>query len=383
MKNILFVQPKLSGIGGIEKVVPEVAEYLSKNDYQVSVFVLYGGVPDTQKFWSKSKSLAEGESKNAFHKIFKIIARIFSLKNFLIKNKIDIIIVSAQGISIIVLLGKYLRIIKNPVVLYIHEKLTVSGKLYLFLIKRLYPKADGFISVSNGLKKELEETLSINKNISVLAYNCLPNNFGQETEEVTLNYPQPIFITASRLEKVKGVDILVDNFVKFAEKNQGTLAILGEGSMEAELKEKVVKVGLEKRIIFLGGVTTVSSYLKKATAYISIAREESFGLSLIEALSCKIPVIATDVPYGPREIMGFLIDDIAAVYPALTQYGFLLKNPSQVSADNFYQQFEKSLLEVQNINFDKLDFEERVNFFSTERQLEGVKSLLNKIFFKK
>lgn len=382
MKNILFIQPKLEGVGGIEKVVPEVAEFLSKNDYQVSAFVLYGNVPDAQKIWSKTKSLAEGESKNIFHKIFKIIARIFSLKNFLIKNKINIIIVSAQGISIIVLLGKYLRIIKNPVVLYIHEKLTVSGKLYLFLIKRLYPKADGFISVSNGLKKELEETLSINKDISVLAYNCLPNNFGQTTEKITLNYPQPIFITASRLEKIKGVDILVDNFIKFAEKNQGMLLILGEGSLEADLKEKVKKVKLEQSIIFLGSVANVSSYIKKATAYISVAREESFGLSLLEALACRIPVIATDVPYGPREIMDFSSND-TTVYPALTPYGFLLKNPSQVSVDNFYQQFEKSLLAVQNINFSSADFKERISFFSTERQLDKVRDLLNKIFFKK
>lgn len=381
MKNILFVQPKLSGIGGIEKVVPEVAEYLSENDYQVSAFVLYGYIPDTQKFWIKSKSLAEEESKNIFHKIFKIIARLFHLKAFLIKDKTDVIIVSAQGISIIVLLGKYLKVIKTPVILYIHEKLTVSGKLYLFLIRQLYPKADGFISVSKGIKKELEETLPINKDTSVLAYNCLPKNFGQTTEEATLNYQQPVFITASRLEKIKGVDILVDNFVVFAEKNQGTLVILGEGSLEAELKGKVKKAGLEQRIVFFGSVTNVPSYLKKATAYVSIAREESLGLSLLESLACKIPVIAADVPYGPREIMNFAGDNTK--YPALTPYGFLLENPSQVSANNFYQQFEKSLLEVQNINFDKSDFEERVNFFSVEKQLIGVESLLNKVFFKK
>ncbi len=377
MKKILFVQPKLEGVGGIEKVVPEVSSFLNDNELVVNAFVLYGEIPAEQKFWQNVSTLKEGQSRGLLHKAIKSVARIMKLRNFVSKTKSEVLIVSAQGIAVLVLLGKKLGLIKIPVIVYVHENLNVSGKMYYTLIKLLYRKADGFISVSQGIKDELESELKIEKGRSILVYNSIPPAYLTAIRNpVSGEYQEPVFVTASRLERIKGVDILVSNFIRYAKENSGTLLILGSGSLEKDLQEKVKASGLGERIVFLGAIDNVRPYLDRAVAYLSLAPSESFGLSLLEAMAREVPLVATDVPYGPREIMNVTRDKVL-VYPYRNNYGYLLTSFTENGKDNFYQHFSIALNKVKNNTFSKTKMRERAQFFSVEKQATPLLALID------
>ena len=376
--HILFIQPELEGVGGVQKVVPVIAKEFKTLGYEVSAFTAYGDIPDFGINWSFKKSLHEKLNSNIFHKIYKIIKRGKELVKVVLDYKPDILIVSTTGVSVLVLFFKRLRIIKTPVLIYVHESIFLSNKWQRFLINKLYPTADGIICVSLGIKNEMKEQLGVSENRLALAYNSLPKtNVAQvEGEEMHKLNQEPLFVTASRLEKVKGVDILVDFFIRFLAENEGRLLILGTGSLAELLQEKVKSAGFEKRIIFAGYETNVHQRLVNAKAYVSCARSESFGMSLVEALASGVPIVACDVPYGPREVMGEF--DLGKVsYPYRASCGYLIGSPRDYTDKELYQQFKEALQLVQEKPFDSKELKNRASKFNVKDQVEVIEKMIN------
>ncbi|MCB9810537.1 MAG: glycosyltransferase [Candidatus Nomurabacteria bacterium] len=370
--KILFVQPKLSGIGGIEKVVPLVAEVFSRRGYMVSSATFYGVRPE-HDFWGDIYHLfGDFEKVGIFGKLSRIYKRFTWLSEVYKSNKPQVIVVSASGTIIILMLLKFLRIIKVPVIVYEHQSLFLNDTGYATLRKIFYKYADGFVGVSSGVVEELKNNFPGTP--VILAYNPV-----KKCEVIKQKTVDPIFITASRLEYVKGVDILVEIFIRYVQSGgRGNLIIFGEGSIEEILKDKVRKAGLTERIIFSGVTDNLCQELSSATAYLSCAKQESLGVSLIEALSAGLPIVCIDAPYGPREVMN-IEADVDLEYPYESDVGILIdvlnKSPKNISP-----KFNKAL----NIILSgKTDYHNRAKlraaFFSPEKTVDQIESLFKKI----
>jgi glycosyltransferase involved in cell wall biosynthesis len=98
-----------------------------------------------------------------------------------------------------------------------------------------------------------------------------------------------------RLFKHKNVDLLIKSmqFVK------GTLAIAGTGPEEELLKKLVAKLGLNDRVSFLGYMPKMSQVfgvMKSSKVFVSPSSLEGFGITLIEAMACKKPVVTINAP---------------------------------------------------------------------------------------
>ena len=368
-KHILFIQPNLYGQGGIENVVPVLARNLNNSNFKVSAISFYK--LDNLSFFEFSFSLNETNTRSVLHRLCKVFKRLVFLKNKIKFINPDVIIVSAFGASIIVLFLKYIKLINDTSVLvYVHESSTRYNAIAKKLMNFFYKKADGFICVSKGILKEIER---INKSAPlVLAYNPAPKCC---KEKVNLIGKGPHFVTASRLEKIKGVDVLVKNFIRYIKDGgKGTLHVLGEGSLRFSLEEYVKKEGLSNNVIFYGEKTNVCAYLVSADAYISCAREEALGVSLLEALSCGKPIIVTDVPYGPREIIG-ISHNLKVKYPYLNTYGILITHPDD---PDFYYIFKSALKKIvkNNVFFDEFVIRRKARYFNEKNQLNKVKKIL-------
>src|SRR5262249_7363262 len=79
---------------------------------------------------------------------------------------------------------------------------------------------------------------------------------------------------------------------------------LGTGELEGELRELVSKLGVTDDVHFLGWQANPFRYISKATVFVSPSLTEGFGLTVLEAMACGVPVIATDCPGGQHEIVG-------------------------------------------------------------------------------
>lgn len=372
-RRILFIQPSLQAVGGIEKVVPTVATELATTGSRVSALVFYGHVPITQSCWSGRYGGNEEETRNLWHKLIKVLKRIRLIRESIQNSGATLIIVSAQGAILIVLAMKLLRLVRIPVIAYIHEARGDGGFLYRVMTGLIYPLADGWIGVSAGICDEIKDIPLVKKNRVVLAYNAVqPAHNIEKASGVMNDLERPVFISAGRFERTKGVDILVDSFLEYADNNPGTLVLLGSGSLEKELRQTVAQRGKESRVRFLGQVAEPRAYMTDADAYVSCARSEPFGLALIEALSVGLPVIATDVPSGPREILSPQVTPTN--YPFRAIYGVLMASASRQTPN-----LKEAVTLLFNTPFDKEVLRNRAEVFSPEAQLRAINHLLDEL----
>ncbi len=120
-------------------------------------------------------------------------------------------------------------------------------------------------------------------------------------------------ISVGRLDHMKNVSSMINVFKKVSEKHSDWLfEIYGDGPEMKSLQEQVSRLGLERVVFLRGFATDVKSELEKSSIFAFTSLSEGFGMAIIEAMECGLPVVTYDCPYGPREIVsdgsdGYLI----------------------------------------------------------------------------
>ena len=104
-----------------------------------------------------------------------------------------------------------------------------------------------------------------------------------------------IAVYVGRVEKVKGLDILVSAWEKVCARHDAHLYIAGDGPIRNDLAQQAARLGLADRISFLGTVHDVPELLARADIYVQPSRQEGLPNSVLEAMSMSLPVIATRV----------------------------------------------------------------------------------------
>ncbi|MBC8283594.1 MAG: glycosyltransferase [Nitrospinae bacterium] len=226
----------------------------------------------------------------------------YKLKKYLVKNNIQTILSLLNRPNII---SCYLKkngwngkvIISERADSISYYNTVFLGKFVIDLIKRYYPYADVVTVISKGIARTLK-TLGI-PNCKVI-YNPIPIS-QQNPKQRPSNKPFT-FINIARLEQQKNHVLLLNAFAELKSENC-ELVIVGQGKLLNSLKKLSIKLGIEDKVNFTGFQSNIESYLENSDCFVFSSDFEGLGNVLIEALNSGLPVISTDCPYGPREIL--------------------------------------------------------------------------------
>jgi glycosyltransferase involved in cell wall biosynthesis len=196
--------------------------------------------------------------------------------------------------------------------LHISGDLGIEAKLYLGLIKQLvkrfYPLADAVVACSKGVAEDLVQNMKVPRERVHVIYNPTDPEIEAKAQEPVdhpwfKNSKIPVILCVARLDPQKDLPTLIRAFSIVRKERPAKLVILGEGSERAKLEALVKELGLEGDVWMPGFVDNPFKFMKRATVFALSSKFEGAPLVLAEALSLGVPVVSTDCPSGPREIL--------------------------------------------------------------------------------
>jgi len=115
--------------------------------------------------------------------------------------------------------------------------------------------------------------------------------------------PPPVVLAAGRLTAQKDFPTLLRAFARLVPERDLRLMILGEGPDRAALEAEIEALGLGDRVALLGFQANPFSYMARARLFVLSSAWEGLPGVLIQAMACGTPVVSTDCPSGPREVL--------------------------------------------------------------------------------
>jgi glycosyltransferase involved in cell wall biosynthesis len=112
-----------------------------------------------------------------------------------------------------------------------------------------------------------------------------------------------LLLACGRLKALKGFDYLIDALVAVRKTVPAHLWIVGEGEERSALELKIKRLGLEGCVRLVGFQENPFKYMAAADVFVLSSLYEGFGNVIVEAMACGVPVVATNCPYGPGEII--------------------------------------------------------------------------------
>lgn len=239
----------------------------------------------------------------------KISMNIFALRKIFKMNSYDILFASMNHVNIISCISHKLS--NSPSVLILSEhsniKEVIDRSGFILAqgiklgVKYFYNYSDHIVCVSKKVKSSLASLMNKDDKISVI--NNPIEQYGYSKKHEIKKAPFYI-LSIGRLTKVKNYPLLLKSFRHVIDhyKIPAELHILGDGEERNNLESLVTELKLSD-IVFFHGFKNPEKYLNKADLFVLTSNTEGFGNVIVEALSVGLPVISTNCPGGPAEIL--------------------------------------------------------------------------------
>ncbi len=165
------------------------------------------------------------------------------------------------------------------------------------------------IAVSKGVADDLVSLTGIAADNVTTIYNPVVTEELERLSRAPLDHPwfqpgqPPVILTVGRLEVEKNFMLLIDAFERIRAITACRLVIIGEGTERKNIELRVGKSMFAADIALLGHQSNPYRYMRNSAVFALTSTFEGFGNVIVEALATGTPVVSTDCPHGPREIL--------------------------------------------------------------------------------
>ncbi|GGF20459.1 glycosyltransferase [Hymenobacter cavernae] len=324
-KKLLLLIPNL-GLGGAQRVFHDHSVELGRQ-YTVTeaVFNLEGGNMYPSQNELVSLDVAGGGSP--LEKLRNFARRITRLKALKHRLATDVCVSHLEGADYVNLLSKG----SEKVILCIHGSKLHDANIRgaagwlrkKVLMPGLYNRADRIVTVSRDINPELIGGFGVKPEKLVTINNFFEVKQIEEKAQEALTAAEqavyeaaPVLVTSGRLSLQKNQAPLLDCFAALLKRQPAKLVFVGDGELRTELVAHARNLGLrvyeawsaaeltpEYDVYFMGLQQNPFKYIRPATLFVFPSAWEGFPMALGEAMICGLPVVTTDCPTGPREIL--------------------------------------------------------------------------------
>ena len=307
-KKILMIIDSL-GAGGAEKVALNLASALQKKSYHIDIITIDNRV---EYDVDSEISLFSLNFKKGLFDYFKYRRKLHRMVDDLQKSgAYEMIIVHLQKSTRLMKGYQHKRLINV-----VHSTLSQAslsnrkGLRKQLKVKRLKAIYDGLniVAVSKGIAEDISY-IGIQPNTLEVIYNPVDADElaqkAQASPACQCNGDYIVYV--GRLAASKRHDRAISAFQKSG--IDESFLIVGEGEMRESIRSQINALGLEEKVKMCGFQSNPYAIIKRAKLLILSSDYEGLPTVLIEALSLGVPVVSTDCPSGPREILGALMPD--------------------------------------------------------------------------
>ena len=299
--------PGLHG-GGAERVMLNLASELSARGFAVDL-VLAAAVGPYLDTVSPGVNIVDLGCR-------RTITALLPLTRYLRRTRPDALYAAIDHANVVALLAAAIARTATRVIVSVHSPLSTSsgatqrrGDIVVHLARWLYRRAARVVAVSEGIKRDVVTTLGIAPGQVAVIHNTVlttdPTGRGRAPLDPDLAdlEESPFIVTAGRLTTSKDMLTLLRGFARLHGRTDLQLVILGDGPERAALERAAAELELSGRVRFAGFRTNPFALFARARMFVMSSRREGLPTVLIEAMAAGCPVVSTDCPHGPREIL--------------------------------------------------------------------------------
>ncbi len=303
----IFV-PTLGG-GGAERITINLVRELARRGLLIDLVVgSVGGddaleVPDNVRLVDLRSS--------------RVLASLPGLVRYLRRERPEALLAVMTHANIVALWARRLARVQTRILISEHDTLSNVSRYGLLrrtrllphLVRRFYADADVIVAVSTGVADDLAASSGLDRSRIEVVFNPVVTADFDVAAQSAVDHPwltghgPPVVIGIGRFVPKKNLALLLRAFADVRHEHDARLIILGDGSERGALESLVRTLGLECVVSMPGFVENPYSYLARASLFVLSSDYEGLPTALIEAMSCGVPVISTDCPAGPDEIL--------------------------------------------------------------------------------
>jgi len=306
----LAILVSFSGDGGVEKMMINLLEGLVSQGAKIDLLVIKDRPPYFARIPEAVNVIKLGPGSALFCKK--------PLMDYLKVHKPDVLLAAKHRALKLAIQAKQISEVNTRIVGQIHthaseslkHKLWIKRVIWLATMRKLYPRADLIIAVSQGVADDIQHITRMDPRKLAVVYNPVV------TDELTslanepaghrwLDQPNgtPVIVAAGRFNIQKDFITLIRAFSLLREQHPCRLIILGKGHLLGAYQALSNELGISDDISFPGFTLNPFSYMAKAQLFVLSSAWEGFGLVLAEAMAVGTPVVSTDCRSGPSEIL--------------------------------------------------------------------------------
>lgn len=242
---------------------------------------------------------------------------LWPMHQYMRRERPDVVVTALAPCDMVMLFGrkclrwksKHLISVQNHPIEMARHSTSVLDRLWPALIRRSYGYADGVLGISSGVAVAVAHLLGRSEGaVPVIPNPVITPGFAEKRREEP-DHPwfqdggAPVLLAAGRLTMQKDYPTLFQAFALLLRRRPARLIVLGDGEDRAELEKLAGQLGIAPHLAMPGFVRNPYSWMERASVFVLSSRWEGFANVVAEALACGTPVVATDCPSGPGEIL--------------------------------------------------------------------------------